>query len=197
MKTYVASTNAGKFAELRALFAGSPLKIANYNEYVAADERASTYVGNALLKAEALRRQLLRDGVEGAVLADDSGLEVDALAGRPGVLSARYGGDVTWSRRRTLLREELGASGSSDRAARFVCAMVLLLPPGEPIVVSGSVEGEVADAERGTGGFGYDPLFIYPPLARTFAQLSADEKNAVSHRRQAAEELLAALRQRV
>ncbi len=197
MKTYVASTNAGKLAELRALFAGSPLQIANYKEYVAVVETGNTYEANALLKATALRRQLLHAGVESAVLADDSGLEVDALGGRPGVLSARYGGDVTWPRRRALLSEELRTSGIVERAARFVCAMVLLLPDGEPIVVRRSVEGQIADAELGTGGFGYDPLFIYPPLGRSFAQLSADEKNAVSHRGRAAGELIAALRLRV
>jgi XTP/dITP diphosphohydrolase len=194
VKTYLASANAGKLAELRALFEGSPLELTVFLAYEPPVEDADDYQGNARIKARALQARIAH-GAPAAVLADDSGLEVRALAGRPGVLSARYAGEsATWPQRRAALLEEL--RGTMDRNARFVCAMALLFPDGETLLGTGTVDGEIAQQEAGTGGFGYDPLFFYPPLGRTFAQLSAQEKNAVSHRRRAADALLAALRQR-
>jgi XTP/dITP diphosphohydrolase len=198
VKTYVASTNAGKLAEMRAIFFGSPLEVTLFPAYVPPIEDANDYEGNASLKAMALRTQLPPDAAGAAVLADDSGLEVDALDGRPGVLSARYAGTSSTEQqhRRAALLGEVQAAGSSDRTARFVCVMVLLLPNGERFVGAGSVEGELARQEAGAGGFGYDPLFFYAPLGRTFAQLRPEEKNAISHRRRAADALVAALRLR-
>ncbi len=198
MKTFVATQNAGKLRELRAIFSGSPLTLAKPRKYTAVVEDADTYAGNALLKAQALAATLEKRGIEGIVLADDSGLEVDALEGRPGVYSARYGGaDIGWAERRAALLEELRGVPPYRRSARFVCALALIEPGREPVAVTGHVNGYLLEVESGTGGFGYDPLFFYPPSGRSFASLSEKEKNAVSHRRRAADALLAALRGRV
>ncbi|MGA8797038.1 MAG: RdgB/HAM1 family non-canonical purine NTP pyrophosphatase [Candidatus Cybelea sp.] len=198
MKTFVATQNAGKLRELRAIFSGSALTLAKPRKYAAVVEDADTYAGNALLKAQALAATLEKRGIEGIVLADDSGLEVDALEGRPGVYSARYGGaDIGWPERRAALLEELRGVPPYRRLARFVCALALIEPGREPIAVTGHVNGYLLEVESGTGGFGYDPLFFYPPSGRSFASLSEKEKNAVSHRRRAADALLAALRSRV
>lgn len=198
MRTFVATRNAGKLGELRAIFAGSILDLENYPAYREVDEVASSYVGNALIKARALSRQLFDSGIEAAAIADDSGLEVDFLSGRPGVLSARYAGAETpWPGRREALLGELDGLAEAERTARFVCVMALLLPNEEPVASIGVVEGRIVSRERGGGGFGYDPLFLYPPSGCTFAELSSEEKNAVSHRRRAANALLATLHMRV
>lgn len=195
MKTYVASKNDGKLRELRELFAGSALDIDTYSDYVDVAEDATSYVGNAMLKARALYAQLVDDGIEAAVLADDSGLEVDVLGGRPGLLSARYAGrESTWTQRRALLLSEMNGVPDADRSARFVCVMALIVPRDEPRAAIGIVEGHITTHEIGEGGFGYDPIFCYAPLDRTFAELTADEKNRVSHRRRAADALLASIR---
>jgi XTP/dITP diphosphohydrolase len=197
VKTYVASNNAGKLGELRAIFADSPLELHAYSGYASPSEDAADYLGNALLKARALARQLRDAGIDAAVLADDSGLEVDALDGRPGVYSARYAGAVaTWEARRASLLAELLGVSPERRNARFVCAIALVLPDGSELSALGSVDGRIVEEERGSGGFGYDPLFLYPPRDCTFAELSPQEKNAVSHRRAAANALLALFRSR-
>ena len=198
MKTFVATQNAGKLRELRAIFSGSSLTLAKPRKYAAVVEDADTYAGNALLKAQALAATLEERGIEGMVLADDSGLEVDALEGRPGVYSARYGGaDIGWPERRAALLDELRGVPPYRRSVRFVCALALIEPGREPVVVTGHVNGYLLEVESGAGGFGYDPLFLYPPSGRSFAALSEKEKNAVSHRRRAADALLSALRGRV
>ncbi|HLY02656.1 MAG TPA: RdgB/HAM1 family non-canonical purine NTP pyrophosphatase [Candidatus Cybelea sp.] len=198
MKTFVATQNAGKLRELREIFSGSPLELAKPRKYAAVVEDADTYAGNALIKARALAAILQEKGIEGMVLADDSGLEVDALEGKPGVYSARYGGaDIGWPERRAALLAEVRGVPPYRRAARFVCALALIEPGREPIVASGQVTGYLLEVESGEGGFGYDPLFFHPPSGRSFAALSEKEKNAVSHRRRAADALLAALRSRV
>ena len=197
MKTYVATSNLGKLRELKVLFAKSPLQIVTPRKAVAIDvvEDAPSYAGNALLKAQALAAVLRERRVSAAVLADDSGLEVEALGGRPGIHSARYGGsDRDWPQRRAALLGELRGVPPYRREARFVCALALIPLNGEPIVATGDVRGYILEAERGTGGFGYDALFLYPPLGRSFATLSEKEKNAVSHRHNAVEALLTILR---
>ncbi len=194
MKTYAATNNAGKLAEMRAIFADSPLELSVYPEYASVPEVAADYLGNALLKAKALARQLADAGIRAAALADDSGMEVAALGGRPGVYSARYGGaDATWESRRLSLLDELRGVPAERRGARFVSAMALISAAGEIFTAQGTVDGSIVERAAGSGGFGYDPLFFYAPRGRTFAQLQPEEKNAVSHRRAAAQELLAAL----
>ncbi|MDE2481469.1 MAG: RdgB/HAM1 family non-canonical purine NTP pyrophosphatase [bacterium] len=194
MKTYVATKNAGKLAELVAIFAGRHLDLATYDGYADVAEGEAGYVENARLKAHALMGQLREAGIDAAVLADDSGLEVDALDGRPGVLSARYAGaNATWPQRRAALCRELDGLHESERGAHFVSVLVLLLPTGEEIVAEGIVNGRITEGEHGEHGFGYDPIFFYPPSRRTFAQMTDAEKNRLSHRRRAADALLEAL----
>jgi XTP/dITP diphosphohydrolase len=194
MKTYVATKNLGKLEELRAMFAGSALELDVYPLYAAAEEAEETYAGNARAKARALWTQLRGAGVQGAVLADDSGIEVTALDGRPGIRSARYGGDITWPERRERLLEELAGVAADRRSAKFCCAIVLMLEDGEMRSGYGEVEGVIAGEELGRFGFGYDPIFWYPPAGKTFGQLSEEEKNRISHRRAAVDALLSSLR---
>jgi XTP/dITP diphosphohydrolase len=139
----------------------------------------------SLLKARTLADRLARDGVgDAAVLSDDSGLEVDALQGRPGVLSARYAGArAAWPQRRAALLAELGGVGVAQRRARFVCVMTLIVPNRELLASIGVVEGTLTEADRGASGFGYDPLFYYPPLKSTFAELSFEEKSGYADAR--------------
>lgn len=195
MKVYVATKNAGKLDELRAIFAGSPLKLYTFDAYADVDETADSYAGNALLKARALAAQLRTAGIDAPVIADDSGLEVAALGGRPGIYSARYAGaDASWGQRRALLLEELGGVPEARRGARFVCTMAFVGGSGAETTVRGTVDGCMTEEERGSGGFGYDPLFYYAPLGCTFAELDPAVKNAVSHRGTAARSMLEALR---
>ena len=197
MKTYVATRNPGKLRELKALFARSPVSIVVPRKLVEVTEDALTYDGNAILKARAMAASLHERRVTAAVLADDSGLEIDALDGGPGIHSARYGGsEIGWPERRGALLADLRGVPPYRRTARFVCVLALLEPGQEPITVTGTVNGYVLETERGSGGFGYDSLFLYPPLGRSFASLSEKEKNGVSHRRRAADALLEILRER-
>jgi XTP/dITP diphosphohydrolase len=198
MRTFVATKNAGKLVEMQAILAGSPLELETYPPYVDVIEGESSYVDNALLKARALAEQLREAGISAAVLADDSGIEVEAMGNRPGVLSARYAGeDATWERRLGSMLDELRDSETSERDGRFVCVMALVLPNGDELTAKGIVEGVIAREAHGGAGFGYDPIFYYPPLACTFAELTAEQKNRVSHRRRAADALLASLQSRV
>jgi XTP/dITP diphosphohydrolase len=197
LKTFVASKNLGKIGELRQIFAGSELDLDTYPLYAEPVEGESTYAENAAIKARRLHKQLQEAAVRGAVLADDSGLEVAALDGKPGVLSARYlGDDATWSARREGLLQELNGVLPDKRGAKFCCAMMLILDDGIELTGYGEVKGVIADGERGKFGFGYDPIFFYPPANKTFAELGDDEKNRVSHRRRAADAMLMALRTR-
>jgi XTP/dITP diphosphohydrolase len=191
---YVATKNIGKVRELRALFAGSGWALETYPGYDDVVEGDTSYAENAALKAAALREQLVAAGIAEAVLGDDSGIEVRALGGRPGVRSARYGGDgASWAERRALLRAELAASDSPDRSARFVCALHFISSEGSTVAVDGDVVGLIADKDHGTAGFSYDPTFWYPPAAKTFGQLSEEEKNAISHRGRAVAAFLSAV----
>jgi len=196
--TYVATSNAGKLRELKSIFAKSPLQLRAPRKYTEVAEDAFGYAGNATLKAKALAQALQGRGSEASVLADDSGLEVDALGGRPGIYSARYGGDeIAWPQRRATLLAELRGFPPYRRTARFVCALALIEPGRDPIVAMGRIDGYILETETGAGGFGYDALFLYPPFGRSFAAMTEKEKNGVSHRRRAAEALLAALAARV
>jgi XTP/dITP diphosphohydrolase len=193
--TYLASKNEGKLAEIRTMLAGSPLDLRTYAAYRDPDEGHESYIDNALLKARALRSQLHDAGItDAAVLADDSGIELDALNGGPGVDSAVYAGAGTaWPGRLATMMREVAAHEDGGRGARFVCVMALILPDGREIVAQGDVRGEIARELRGENGFGYDPLFFYPPIGRTFGQIPEHEKNQLSHRGRAARALLDAL----
>jgi XTP/dITP diphosphohydrolase len=125
------------------------------------------------------------------VLADDSGLEVDALDGRPGVITADYGGaGLTWAQRRRVVLDELAALGEVDRSARFVCYLHFIAADGTAVTAFGDVRGRIATEERGVARISFDAIFAYGPDGRTFAELSPEEKNAVSHRATAVARLL-------
>jgi XTP/dITP diphosphohydrolase len=154
------------------------------------EETADTLEGNARLKAEAVARVAGEPAV-----ADDTGLEVDALGGRPGVWAARYAGEAaTYADNVAKLLAELDGVGAQERRARFRTVAVVCWPDGRDVVADGTVEGVIADAPRGTGGFGYDPVFV-PDAGggRTYAEMTLEEKQAVSHRGRAFRALAAAL----
>jgi len=182
-KLLIATNNRGKREEIGALLAELPIAIVSGAEVAlpAVAETGATYAENALLKA---RAAAAATGL--AALADDSGLEVDALGGAPGVRSARFAGpDAGDEANNRLLLARLVRVPPAARTARFVCTMALVLPDGRAIVTRGSVEGAILAAPRGSGGFGYDPLFYYAPLAATFGEARAAAKNEVSHRARA------------
>lgn len=180
-KLIIATLNRAKGEELLALLAGLPFELvllADVPGTTLPDETGETYHANALAKARAAAHQT------GALaVADDSGLEVDALDGRPGVRSARYGGAGLDDGGRTArLLDELAFVPDERRTARFRCVIALVEPEGRERTVEGVVDGTIVRAPRGTGGFGYDPVFLYPPLGRTFGELTPDEKHRVDHR---------------
>ncbi len=194
---YLATKNAGKRAEFAALFAGTGYELLDFPGYRDVVEGESDYAENAALKARALREQLLDAGIEAAVLADDSGLEIAALNGRPGVITAYYGGaDLTWAQRRQFVLSELADVGNPDRSARFVCYLHFIDEYGEETAVNAALDGTVAMRDQGERGFSFDPIFVYPAAQKTFSELTATEKNAVSHRRRAVSALLHELRKR-
>ena len=195
LKTYVATKNEGKLTELRQIFAGSGLELETYPAYRDVEETAPNYAANALLKAHALAEQLREAAVHGAVLADDSGIEVDALNGAPGIFSARYAPGKSWPQRLRMLLDEVGdATPQERRGCKFVCAMALVLPDGRNLEGYGEVAGFLTRAPAGTHGFGYDPVFYHPPSGKAFGELPAHEKDRLSHRYRAAQALLEALR---
>ena len=194
MKTYLATKNVGKLGEIRNMLAGSSIDLYTYDAYVDPVEGEESYAANALLKARALREQLLAAGIEAAVLADDSGIELDVLNGAPGVLSARYAGESTpWPKRLEVMMSEVRGVPPDKRGARFVCVMALILPDGREIVVEGDVRGTITTQLYGTQGFGYDPIFFYPGIMRTFGEVPEAKKNQYSHRGRAARALLEAV----
>ena len=186
LQVFVATTNAGKKAELAALFAGSPLDLAFPDALPAVEETGATYLENAVLKARALATAR---GI--FALADDSGLEVEALGGVPGVRSARYAGeDATDVLNRKKLLHEMRRHPAAYRKARFVCAMVLASPDGEVHSVEGECPGRIGTEERGASGFGYDSIFWLPDFQKTMAEMDDVTKNRISHRGKAAEKLI-------
>ena len=191
----VATGNEGKRREIERALAGLGVQVRSLRDlpgYAAPAETGETYVHNALLKAQAA---LAASGLP--VLADDSGLEVDALDGAPGVHSTRFGGPgLTDEQRNTLLLQRLAGVPRQRRTARFRAVLVLLAPGAAPELFEGTVDGWIGFEPRGSGGFGYDPIFYLRDadgrlLDRTMAELTPNEKNAVSHRGRA----LALLRQ--
>ena len=186
----IASGNPGKLAEFRELLAPRGFEIVGQRELGIADpeETGSTFVENALLKA---RHASAISGLP--CLADDSGLCVDALDGAPGLYSARYAGpDAMAADNMALLLENLHGLPAAQRSAHFACVLVWLRHPADPdpLIAGGRWQGQILDAPRGDGGFGYDPLFLDPAMQRSAAEMSAAEKHARSHRGQALGALL-------
>jgi XTP/dITP diphosphohydrolase len=181
----VGTKNSGKFTEVSALLHGLGIDLVSLTTFPGvgtADETAHSYAENAIQKARSYAQQT---GL--CALAEDSGLEVDALGGRPAVFSARYGGGELndWQRIERLLRE-LSTTADSQRTARFRSTVVVVNPLGEVLhVAEGECEGNIAREARGENGFGYDPIFIPRGHTRTFAELAAKEKDQLSHRAKA------------
>ena len=185
MKTLLLAThNAHKVEEFRAILAslvkdtGKDYRILSFRDVPdipEVEETGTTFAANALLKAEA--------GAKSGyiTIADDSGLSVDALGGAPGIFSARYAGGHgdDEANNKKLLAE---MQGKTERGAHYVCAVACVFPDGRHFTVEGTCEGEILTAPRGSAGFGYDPLFLIPGTGQTFAEMTADEKNARSHR---------------
>ena len=181
IKIVLASRNKAKIAELQRLMnesLGEVVELLSLDDVgILGDieENGTTFAENALIKA----RAAAASGYIG--LGDDSGLAVDALDGAPGIYSARYGANHDDAASNAYLLQNM--QGVTDRSAAFVCTIACVFPDGsEPLVVEGRVEGEILTAPRGTAGFGYDPLFYYPAMQKTMAEMSSDEKNAISHR---------------
>lgn len=182
----IATRNKGKTSEIRELLSGYPVKIRNLDDFGPIPEvveDGQTFEENAYKKASFAARIL---GFP--ALADDSGLCVEALGGAPGVLSARYAGEhATDQQRYVRLLAEM--AGKSNRRARFECVVSIAVPTGQALTYQARCEGVLAETPSGTGGFGYDPIFYYPPLNKTFSEMNSEEKNAVSHRGRAFKEI--------
>jgi XTP/dITP diphosphohydrolase len=192
IKVFLASSNPGKLREYRVLTGESPIELAllpNFNEIPPFEETAPTFGENSAGKALYYSRF-----ATGTVLADDSGLVVPALGNAPGVYSARYAGPGASDADRVqkLLREMSALSGD-DRKARFVCVTTLAQDGHAVAVLSDSVEGVIAKAPKGSGGFGYDPVFFFSQLGRTYAEITREEKNQYSHRGRAFRKAIAYL----
>ncbi|HEX3770708.1 MAG TPA: RdgB/HAM1 family non-canonical purine NTP pyrophosphatase, partial [Polyangiaceae bacterium] len=187
----VATGNRGKLAELRALLAGDPVRVLGVAEALGEPpevvEDGDTFAANATKKA-----LIVAQATKALTLADDSGLEVDVLGGRPGVRSARFAGEHATDAENcaalvAALRGEEpdGRDGSEGFRARFRCVLALLDPPGPARIVEGACQGAIVLTPRGSSGFGYDPLFVVAGGTRTMAELGEAEKNRVSHRARA------------
>jgi XTP/dITP diphosphohydrolase len=180
----IATTNRGKLREITRVLHGLPMTfktLADFPDAPVAEETGSSFVENARQKA------LHYAGLTGMqTMAEDSGFEVDALNGEPGIFSARYlREDATYGERFADIYRRVRESGTGDRSARFVCALAFADGAQVHFETTGQVEGVLAEAPAGPNGFGYDPIFYYPPYGRTFGEVSDEEKTAVSHRGQA------------
>lgn len=175
----VATTNAGKLAEIRGILGGTPMILATLGDHPGVaepEETGATFAANARLKARYYAK-----ATGELTVAEDSGLEIDALDGEPGVRSARFNGE-SYADKFAAIRRMLADRGAEGSTARFVCALALARADDTLWETSGVVEGRVQFPPRGDGGFGYDPVFHYPPYGRTLAEVTPEEKAAVSHR---------------
>jgi XTP/dITP diphosphohydrolase len=187
-KIVLGTRNQGKIAEFRALLADEDVALLSWKDFdypFSVVEDGKTFWENALKKAELTAR------ITGEVsVADDSGLEITYLGQRPGVFSARYAGPDAGDEENNLkVLKELEGIPLFERGARFVCALAIYSPDGKWDWVEGECKGLIIDSFRGENGFGYDPLFLVPDLGKTFAELSQEEKNRISHRARAMEKL--------
>ena len=183
MKVILASKNQHKLTELSAILSQLGFEIALESEYgldIDVEETGTTFEENSFLKADAVMKA---SGLP--VLADDSGLMVDALDGAPGVYSARYGHKASDKERTAYLLENMTDVPEERRGAKFVCVITCLFPDGRKIVARGECPGVIARAPHGENGFGYDPVFYLPELGMTYAELPSEQKNAISHRARA------------
>jgi XTP/dITP diphosphohydrolase len=184
----IATKNAGKVREFQAILGKRGVEVKSLLDFPDCpdvEETGSTFAENAILKAEAMARYF-----NTTVIADDSGLSIDALGGRPGVYSARYAGEEKNDQKNIAkVLSELEGVPSAKRTARFHCALAVAAPGRHTTVVEGTCEGYITEKPQGENGFGYDPIFYVPQKGKTMAQLSAEEKNQISHRAKALEKL--------
>lgn len=186
MKIAIATNNTNKLREIRAILGGffdEALSLADLGIDIDIEETGTTLTENALIKA-----RTIRDLTGLPALADDSGLMVDALDGAPGVYSARYAGEEHDDKKNNALL--LKNLEGKPRDAKFCSVIALCYPDGRELTAEGSVRGVILEEERGTGGFGYDPLFFSPELGKTFAEATPEQKNSVSHRSRALRAML-------
>lgn len=188
----VASTNRGKIKEIKAMLKDIDIEVLAMNEVLDQDieieETGMTFKENALIKASTIAKI-----IDKPVLADDSGLEVDALNKQPGIYSARFlGQETSYDIKNQYI---IDALKGKERTARFICAMALVIPEHEPILIEESMEGLINDKIEGENGFGYDPIFYFPPCKMTSAMMSLKEKNKYSHRAKALKKLYTILKE--
>ena len=191
-KLVVASTNQGKIREIETMLSDIGIKVCSMsevlNEPIEIEETGTTFKENAIIKAETVMNI-----VQLPTLADDSGLEVDAMNREPGIYSARFlGYDTSYEIKNQYIIDQVEGK---NRTCRFVCAMALAIPGQETFTIEETFEGEVNDCISGENGFGYDPIFYYPPLKKTSAQMSMEEKNRYSHRAKALKKLYKILKE--
>lgn len=195
MKIIFATGNAGKMKEIREILGDLNIPVLSMKEAgidAKPEETGTTFEENAIIKAKATAELVTEPDV--IVMADDSGLEVDYLNKEPGVYSARYmGEDTPYSIKNQNIIDRLEGVEDEKRTARFVAAIAAVLPGGEVVTTLGTIEGKIGYEERGTNGFGYDPIFYLPDMSKSTAQLPPEEKNKISHRGNA----LRAMRQKV
>ena len=188
----VASTNQGKIKEIKAMLKDIDIEVLSMKDVLEQEleieETGTTFKENALIKA-----QTIANIVNKPVLADDSGLEVDALDKQPGIYSERFlGADTSYNIKNQYI---IDALKDKERTARFVCAMALVIPGQEPILIEETMEGLINDKIEGANGFGYDPIFYFPPCQMTSAMMSMEEKNKYSHRAKALKKLYTILKE--
>lgn len=194
-----ATGNADKMREIRMIMAGLGLEIQSMGEAgidVDIVENGKTFEENAMIKASAIAQDLRKSGLQAVVLADDSGLEIDYLNKAPGIYSARYmGEDTPYSVKNASLLRQLEGVPDEKRTARFVCVIAAVFPDGRKCTVRATIEGRIGYEERGQNGFGYDPIFYLPEYGMYSAELAPEEKNRISHRGKALEEMKKVLKQ--
>ncbi len=198
-KIVFATGNEGKMREIRMIMEDLGPELLSMKEAgINADivEDGETFEENAMIKASAIAQALREDGVQAVVLADDSGLEVDYLNKEPGVYSARYmGEDTSYTVKNANLIQRLEGVPDEERTARFVCVIAAVFPDGRKFATRAAIEGRIGYEERGQNGFGYDPIFYLPEYGKYSAELDPEEKNRISHRGKALEEMKKVLRQ--
>ncbi len=198
-KIVFATGNEGKMREIRMIMEDLGLEILSMKEAgvnVDIVEDGETFEENAMIKASAIAQALREDGVQAVVLADDSGLEVDYLNKEPGVYSARYmGEDTSYTVKNAKLIQRLEGVPDEERTARFVCVIAAVFPDGRKFATRAAIEGRIGYEERGQNGFGYDPIFYLPEYGMYSAELDPEEKNRISHRGKALEEMKKVLKQ--
>ena len=184
----MATNNAGKVKEMQSLFAELNIKVLAlkdvFSEPIDVEENGTTFEENAIIKAETISKMINQ-----VVIADDSGIEIDAMGKKPGVESARFlGHDTSYDYKNQYILDLL--KNETNRAARYVCAMAIAIPGKDTVVFRETMEGEIAYEAKGTNGFGYDPIFFFPPTNKTGAEMSLEEKNLYSHRAKATRHVL-------